>query len=82
MFMLHLAPGGKCTFQGTARRKLRVHPPSESATKNKNAPLPCCLRYGREEYVKKTKRFKKMLKKGKRTCKKIKKQLSRFHQGH
>ena len=33
-------------------------PHKTAGQKNKNVPLPCCLRYFREEYVKKTKRLK------------------------
>jgi hypothetical protein len=40
-------PRGNCSIQSIAIRKLRVHPPHDSGTKNKNVPLPCCLQYNR-----------------------------------
>jgi hypothetical protein len=54
-----MTPDHPDTLPVSQREIFKSIPHKAAGQKNKNAPLPCCLRYGREEYDKNTKRLKK-----------------------
>jgi hypothetical protein len=54
-----MTPKYPYTYPASQREIFKSITHKRAGQKNKNAPLPCCLRYGREKYVKKTKRLKK-----------------------